>query len=172
MDVENHVRVARIRRLTVFAMLSLLKRLLGFARGYACILPVCCLLLFPVTCDASPHPHSVFMDPIEPGHAHHDRGPSTSGGEPILHEHHSNEMPQSLLDSCSATDADQTTTDIDSMEEVAGAFETYSSFALPATDVLLTKSVSARPLRALEVTELRGNVTRPASPPPRTHAPG
>jgi hypothetical protein len=150
------------------------------------------LLLIPVRCDASPDPHSIFVDPIaingnDMRHAGHPVGEPQANHAHSLHAGASSADSIAALDDALATnpafrgdfantasdsaapsnDAGTTSTDLKSLSDPAGMFDTVFSIHLRAV-VQDHRVVVARVLQALPVAHaLSGTATAPSTPPPR-----
>lgn len=147
----------------------MLKRILALVRRYAVLAPICALLLFPVTCDASPMPHSVFIDPAGPEHAGHGHGRTASDHDHDHdHEHHHASGIKVAWHECEVVDDDDgTSTDLQSMTPVSGSIDGFQAIAIPSLDHILAAFDHKRTLDQRTGKPLQGTATPPISPPPR-----
>jgi hypothetical protein len=141
----------------------LIRNVIELFRRYLSILPIGCMLLFPVTCDASPFPHSVFQDPVDSSSAHAEHhaarviySPFSSVASSEAHDHHKPlTEPQ-----------DSTSTDINSMRQVAGSVDGYQSISTPDSEYMDLGDPSEAPVELPQM-NVCGISPVPEAPPPR-----
>lgn len=153
----------------MYAEVRLLKQVIAMFGRYWAVLPICCLLLFPVRCDASPFPHSVFVSPAGAVHSGHAHGATAgnSQSDPIQHLHH-HDAEDAERCRVLATESEEIGTDVESMSKIASSIDGFQAASVPNLNDLLSVDLVRSPDVASDCDPLDGEHPYPPAPPPRT----